>query len=207
MTVIGPFTTVMFSYAFPANLWSHRAPRMPAIEPCCASVSNICTTTWKCGGILSSAMSPDSTYHNWIIGSKCREDTEHAVLIAAPISLQLLVKTVWLCGTASIKMQFCNQWQSHIFTVWEWTQHLGMACSPNCNPIENFGISLGELFLPEWTTQPHWLTYNKCLLKNGVPFHSSVWPSWWGGGARLLWMCIVLPDVSEAPLFINWVSG
>lgn len=32
-------------------------------------------------------MSPDSTYHNWIIGSKCREDTEHAVLIAAPISL------------------------------------------------------------------------------------------------------------------------
>lgn len=76
------------------------------------------------------------------------------------------------------------------------------ACSLNLR-----GICLGLLFLPEWPTQPCWLTWgqiNACW-KIGYHPHISVWPSWWeawGWGARL-WLCMVLPLDIEDPVFTN----
>jgi len=43
------------------------------------------TGTSTCGGTLCSAMSPDSAYGTWIIGSRCGEDVENTLLIAALI--------------------------------------------------------------------------------------------------------------------------
>ena len=41
-----------------------------------------------------SPMSPDSPYTNWIRGSKCGEDVENTVVIAALIEQHRLVETV-----------------------------------------------------------------------------------------------------------------
>ena len=47
-------------------------PWLPfTIRPVCMGVGNTCTRTWTYGGMLSSAMSPDSAYGSWIIQSKC----------------------------------------------------------------------------------------------------------------------------------------
>lgn len=47
-------------------------PWLPfTVRPVCTGVGNTCTRTWTYGGMLSSAMSPDSAYCSWIMQSKC----------------------------------------------------------------------------------------------------------------------------------------
>lgn len=77
--------------------------------------------------------------------------------------------------------------------------------------LNTCGISLGVLFISEWPTQPHWLTCNECLLKNGMVFHSSLWPRLWGGAARLLWLCLLLSykqgSIASMSCFFRLIIG
>ena len=116
-----------------------------------------------------------------------------------------------------IEMRFCNQWPSHISTVWVPTLSSkmttlaptelglsasgegGMACLQTSTPLNSCGISLGVLFVPEWPTQPGWLTCDKCWLKNRMLTHSRVWPTW-EAGARLLWLYVVIPHTTRTPV-------
>ncbi|KAI4809159.1 hypothetical protein KUCAC02_018067 [Chaenocephalus aceratus] len=66
-----------------ATLRSHTVARsLPGLS---FTIRPTCTGTSTCGGMLCSAMSPDSAYSTWIVGSQCGEDGENALLIAAPI--------------------------------------------------------------------------------------------------------------------------
>ena len=85
---------------------------------------------------------------------------------------------------------------SDYLRIWGWN---GLPAILTPSPLNTFRISLDVLFVSKWATQPRWLNCKKCWLKNGMPFHSSVRPAW-GGGARLLWLCMVLPYATEAPV-------
>lgn len=49
-------------------------------------------------------------------------------------------------------------------------------------PLNTCGISLNMLFVVEWPTQPHWLTWEKCWLKKLDAPNGSVWTSRWPAG-------------------------
>lgn len=112
-------------------------------------VSNMCTGAWTCGGTLCWTMSPDCAFYSWTVGSKCGEDMQRAMPIAALLVKQLLLEAVWWFGAASpslekqglsssaailkqrdIEMRFCNRRQFHISTVWDWTLSSRMTTPP-----------------------------------------------------------------------------
>ena len=120
-------------------------------------------------------------------------------------------------------MKFCNQWQSHISMIWDQTPSSKMT---PLTPTER-GLSETSSRIMEWRGWdglPAVLTYwtlvwsacicpvcarvtttlvDKCWLNNGMSSHSSVWLAW-RGGARLSWLCVVLPNATEAPVF--WID-
>lgn len=131
-----------------------------------------------------------------------------------------------------IEIKFCNQWQSHISTVWnqslsskmimldpqqsrirDYFQNLGVETACNGLPavlkstqFNTWGIGLSVLLVPEWRLQPCWLTCNKRCLKNGTPSHGSVWQGWWppwGGGARLLWLWFIFLHTTEVTKLLS----
>lgn len=61
-----------------------------------------------------------------------------------------------LCGCREDKMAACQQ-----------------ASRQPCWP------PVSMLLVPDWPTQPNWLTWDECSLKNMMQSHSSVWPNWW----------------------------
>ena len=128
-----------------------------------------------CGGLV--------VYSTWIRGSKCEEDMENALL--------WLLLHRWTnvfpwrqCDGARRHLPHWRNYDHH------WRQSQCREMWPS-NPLNTCGFSLGVLFMP---AQPPWLTCNTCWLK--------MWPAW-GGGARLLWLSVVLPHAPQVPVFLN----
>ena len=150
--------------------------------------------------------------------------------IHSRFGLQVLAG-VWqsqVCLLWGIGMKFWRLWQYHTSRIWdlmlssrmtmlaptepgsslstsrmrEWRGWNGLLWVQTSTQLNTCGISLVELYMLEWPTEPPWLTCHKSLLRNGMPSHSRMWPSWWpawGEGAKLLWLHMDLPHAIEVP--------
>ena len=99
------------------------------------------------------------------------------------------------------RLETCGVWCFSETTsrIWGWRGWKGPPAVLTSTPLNTSGISLGMLFMPVWPTEPCWLTTNAGW-KMGCHGVRPGWWSAWGGGARLLWLCVVLPHTTEAPV-------
>lgn len=127
-------------------------------------------------------------------------------LLSAPVSnqLKLYISTVW-DQTLSLKMTMLTPiikssqiYSSEVYQKLPLLTKLLLkwsSCSPEPNPREQPGRAVHS-----------WVTLNII----GWPVTNAGWtlgchppavcPSWWGS-ARLLWLCVVLPHATEAPVY------
>ena len=87
--------------------------------------------SWTWRGTLCSVMSQDRVYSTRIIVSKCREDTEDALLVAAPTEEHLLVQQWDGVGQhfPHWKIEDCHQFrQSQHREISRWNPHTHLCC-------------------------------------------------------------------------------
>lgn len=133
---------------------------------------------------------------SWIVVSKCGEDMENSVSYRAlgknkachhwrqsqsreilqpaaiPYLHSLGVKSILQDNsTRPHRGGFINDYLENLV---EWSGWNGLPAVLTSTPLNTCGIRLVLLFIPEWPTQPYWLTCYKCWLKNGIPSYISV---------------------------------